>query len=170
MVDESIKIVLNKEGQMDFNPLYDHMEKSGLVFKNRRIRQAMGIATYNGIYLDMDKFCRYTDKSKYFVILHEMCHGKRIKKFGKKWLISQMSIDDFDAFCEYIINEEIIADRYATYVLFKLTGEVLPKESTQQLYLPKNQEEYKRMIRPLFGVVNNDEETYDKLFNTYLID
>jgi len=80
MIEESIKVVLEKQGSLDFKPLYTHMENSGLVFKNQRLRMVMGIATYAGIYLDMEKFGQYTDESKYFVILHEMAHGKRIQK------------------------------------------------------------------------------------------
>jgi hypothetical protein len=41
--------------------------------------------------------------------------------------------------------------------------------ATQQLHYAYKQEEYKNLIRPLFGHVNNDEEKYDKLFELYLI-
>jgi len=169
MIDESIKIVLEERGDLDFKPLYTLMEESGLEFKNQRLRQVLGVATYSGIFLDMEKFRNYTDDSKFFVILHEIAHGKRIKKFGKKWVIGRLSLEDFDEFVAGIIHEEILADRYASYVLFKLTGYSFPRQMTQQLHFPEKQEDYKRLIRPLFGMVKYSEEKYDQLFKQYLI-
>jgi len=54
-------------------------------------------------------------------------------------------------------------------MLFKLTGVSFPRSATQQLHYAYKQEEYKSLIRPLFGHVNNDEEKYNKLFESYLI-
>lgn len=169
MIDESIKRVLNKRNDLDFKPLYDLMEKSGLTFINQKLRQVMGIATFDAIYLDMEKFEQYTSESRYFVILHEMAHGLRIKKLGKAWLIGRLSLPEFDEFANAVIHEEIIADRYACRMIYRLIKYNYPRQATQQLHLPANQNYYKNIICGLFGKVQNNEENYNKLFETYLI-
>ncbi len=169
MIDKSIKDILEKDNDLDFKPLYELMEQSGLNFVNQKLLNVFGIATYGAIYLDMDKLIGYGDESKYFVILHEMAHGKRIKKFGKQWIIDNLSIENFENFVDSIVHEEIIADRYACYMLYKLTKQSFPRYQTQQLHLLGHKERYKGMIQHLFGVVQFDEAKYDKLFETYII-
>lgn len=168
MIDKSIKDELNKDN-FDFAPLYEIMEQSGLVFKNQRLHWALGIATFDTIYLDMAKFSSFTNESKYFIILHEMAHGKRIKKFGKKWVIERMSVENFEDFAQGVFVEEIIADRYACYMIWKLLKHSFPRHRTQQLHLPEVQEYYKPNIEPIFGKVQYKEENYNKLFDTYII-
>jgi hypothetical protein len=78
------------------------------------------------------------------------------------------SIDDFEKFCHHVIHEEIVADRYATYVYYLLNKEIFPKEATQQLDMEINKRRYQSTIKDLFGIVKNNEEDYVKLLESFV--
>ena len=167
-MDESIKIKLKKE--VDLSPLIALMEASGVDFKNRKLNGPFGMATYLSVYLDVDKLLDcFNTRMIWFIILHEMGHFRRIQKMGKDKPISMFSLEDYDAFCNHIISEEIFADRYACFIYYLNNKQEFPRLATQQLYLVENQQRYKMAIQPLFGVVKNKEENYIQLFESYII-
>lgn len=171
MIDESIKNHLqNKVGTLDFKALLDFMEASGIEYRKIGLRGAIGLCTDYCVYLDFNKLTQLNDKIMYFVILHETAHYKRMQKMGgKDWVISNLSIKDFDAFCESIITEEIIADRFASYVYFLLNKELYPRKMTQQLDLEDNQPYYRGQLKGVFNVVKNNEENYKNMITNFLI-
>jgi hypothetical protein len=171
-MDKSIgRILKKKNGGLDFTSLLKFMEESGIKFKNRKLRKVYGIATYQGVYLDMDKLVdHFNDRMIWYIILHEIGHFKRIEKIGKNKVIELLSHEDFDEFCNHIIGEEIIADRYACFVYFIFNKENFPREATQQLETPLRKLEYRGVISGLFGIIKNDEENYKKLFDSYVVD
>jgi len=169
MVDEVIKIVLKeKHGELNFNGLLEFMEFSSIDFKARKLRGPMGIATYFCIYLDMDKIDTYHDQMLFFVILHEIAHYKRIAKVGKEHIIKMLSLEDFEEFCTHVITEEIIADRYGCYVFYLLNKNIFPRGATQQLDIDYRRIQYKNTAKYLFGQIQNNEENYKKVLESFL--
>jgi hypothetical protein len=173
MIDESIKIAFkNNNMNLNFDGLLEFMESTGISYHNRKINGPMGIATYYCIYIDFNMIInRWGYNLLYFIILHETAHFKRIERMGgKDAVIKMLSIEDFEAFCEHVIGEEIFADRYACFVYQILNNETFPREATQKLHIKEVQERYKNTsaIR-LFGVVKNSEEIYKQLVNSFLI-
>lgn len=170
MVDESIKTLLKeKHGELDFNNLLFFMENTGIDFKARGLRGALGMTTSYCIYLDLDKFSCLNDKMLYFVIIHEMAHYKRINKVGVDFVIKMLSHENFDAFCEYIINEEIIADRYACFLFNLFNKQIFPKGATQRLDDNYYKHNYKNNLKMLFGVVQNNEKKYKELLESFVV-
>ena len=170
MVDETIKIILReKKSELNFRVLLSFMEATGIEFRDRILRGPMGIATYYCIYLDMTKIITYHEKMLFFVILHEIAHFKRIAKVGREHVIRMLSIEEFKPFCDHIINEEIIADRYACYVYQCLNQDEFPRTATQELHLDYRQREYERTAQHLFGVIKNNEENYKKLLESFVL-
>ncbi len=168
MIDESLRIILEeKHGYLNFNGLLAVMEASNIDFKDVRLKGPMGMASLDCIYLDTALMMPY-DKIFFFVIVHEMAHYKRILKLGRQHILSMMSCKDFDEFCGHIINEEIIADRYGRYCYYKLNGELFPEVATQQLENPYKQEQYRQIAVQLFGVIDNNEESYKKLVGKFI--
>ncbi len=104
-----------------------------------------------------------------FVIFHEVAHYKRIYKFGKDKLIEKLSIENFDNFFNFILCEELIADRYAMYVYYKLKKESFPLELTQNLHLEYNINRYRYVAVDFFDKVKNNEENYKKLMESFII-
>lgn len=172
MIDESIiKCVNELDKSLNTKGLVSFMQNSGIVFKDRSLKGPVGIATTYCIYLDIDKLTNhFPDRILYFVILHEMGHLKRITKLGKDKIISLLSLEDFDEFCEHVIGEELIADRYGCYLFWLLNKQIYPRYLTQELYLPENKLEYRRPSKLLFGVVKNSEENYKELIKTLIHD
>jgi len=170
MIDESIKTHLrSKPSQLDFEALISFMESTGIEYRDRRLRGPLGLTTYYCIYLDMEKLMTVHEKLMYFVILHETAHYKRIVKMGgKDGVIKVLSNEDFEEFFNHVIGEEIFSDRYACHVYHKLNKFNFPREATQQLHLEERQRQYKGNARQLFGVVQNNEENYKRLLESFV--
>lgn len=169
MIDESIRTVLNeKHGDLNFKGLLAHMEASGIDFKASGLIGPIGLATFYCVYIDMEKINAYHDKMLFFVILHEMGHFKRITKVGKDTIIGMLSLENFEEFFAHVIGEEIAADRYACYCYNLLNREVFPRHHTQQLDKPSNQSKYRFNARMLFGKIQNNEENYKRLLESFL--
>ena len=121
MITESIRKDLMKGGRkkplspppLNYKGLIKLLEKTDIEFMDSSLRDARGMATIDGIHLDMDILSHDDDRLCYFIILHEYCHGLRIKKMGKDAMISALSYEEFDDMAEHIIYEELLADRYA---------------------------------------------------------
>lgn len=171
MIDESIiKILNNKESKLDWKGLLDYMESTGIDYQNKKLRGPWGIATFYCIFLDMDMICRYDDKLLYFIILHETSHYKRIiKKGGKDGVIKTLSEEDFDVFFNSVVEEEIVADRYASLLYYQFNKISWPREATQQLNLGYKQENYVPIAKLLYGVVKNKEENYIELLESFIV-
>lgn len=167
MIDESIVNTLNKKGE-PFQKLLQFMKETNIPFKDRKLNGALGLTVIDCVYLNLEQLNRVPNSLYCFVILHEIAHYKRIAKLGKDDLIKNLSSDNFDVFCNYIINEEIIADRYGCYTYKCITDKIYPQHETQQLNRDYKKEQYKLMIKNWFGVVQNKEENYIKLMESVL--
>lgn len=167
--NEIIKLLENKPKQLDFKALIKFMIESDIQFKNENLISSVGIATLDNILIDINKITRYSDSLIYFIILHEIGHYKRITKLGREQIISNLSIMDFDNFTNSIVTEEMIADRYASFVFLKLNGLPFPRIQTQSLELEVNKMKYRLKTARYFGVIKNSEENYYKLINQFVL-
>lgn len=166
MIDESIKSsLLEKHGELNFNVLVKYMEDTEIFYYDRKMRGPIGVATPNGIYLDLFRLSNYNDKMIFFIILHEIAHYKRIAKMGVDYMVDMLSDKDFDNFCSRVINEEIIADRYGCLLYQSFNKEVFPRDATQQLHLPNKELKYKNKLVNVFGVVQHNSENWDNLLD-----
>ncbi len=172
MIDESlIECLKDKNGKYDFNQLIEFMEASNIVFKDRTLKNAAGIATYECIYLDSSNFdFKIPDFMIYFIILHEMAHYKRLHKYGEAYFINELSNENYDNLFEHVIYEEILADRYASRVFYILNNKVFPKYYTQCLDDPRKKAAYRYRIDFFFGKIKNNKKNYDDLFKEFIIE
>lgn len=149
--------------------LLTFMKEVGVSFKDASIINAYGIATFDSIFLDIEKLTNdVPERLFYFIILHEIAHYKRIKKMGREAVIKNLSSDDMDILHKHLLYEEIFADRYASLLYYRLTGELYPKTLTQQLDNPFRQEEYRIVSKTIFGRIQNDENKYNELLNSFI--
>lgn len=172
MIDRSIREeIWNNSREFNSIGLLKLMEDSGANFVDRNTIGIYGFATYHTVYLDLKRIKQFPPTFLFFVILHETAHFKRITKMGgKDGIIQLLSITDFDEFVDAVINEEVIADRYACYVFNVLNGRLLSREVTQNLHHEQARANYKNNnARFLFGVVKNDEETYHRLCESFFV-
>lgn len=170
MVEQSIKNALSKlDGIYKFNDLLTFMENSGIKFINKRLVGPMAVATLDGVLVDINNMKYCPDSLIYFIFIHEIAHMKRINKFGKEWFLAQLSIEDEELFLSEICKEEVIADRYACRIFYKLNKIIFPWTSTQQLNLPEKQKAYAPLvIHGYYKKVNNNEEMYNNLIQSFI--
>ena len=166
-MDTSIR---EKLKSIDLEPILCFMENTDIEFRDRKLAGPFGIATFYCVYLDIDKMINVFDLTTIgYIILHEIGHYKRIVKMGKEHVLSMLSNDYFYIFSEHIIHEEIIADRYASFVYKKLMNTILPNEITQQLNIESNKIKYVNGTRRLFGIIENNEDSYIKTLEGFII-
>ena len=105
----------------DFEVLIKFISSLDIKFTDCNLKGPYGMSTIYGIYLDMDKIIsRFHPMMIKYIILHEIGHYKRITKLGKEQVIKNLSLENYDEFCDSVIFEEIIADRYACLVYLRL--------------------------------------------------
>lgn len=172
MITEDIKNHLlerDEHSHLDFKGLVAFLEEAEFEFVDVELVGPIGMATVDKIYLDYDKLDATDDQMVFFIILHEYCHGLRMKKAGKEATIASLSLDDFDKMFEHIVYEEILADRYGSLMYHKFNKESFPVYRTQRLTESGPKERYKQTIKPLHGMVDNDEEKYNKLMESFIV-
>lgn len=165
-MDKSIR---EKLGEFtEFLTILDFMESTGIEFRDKKLRGVLGIATFYCVYLDISKMLANVNNQLIaHIILHEIGHYKRISKLGKEKVMSNLSIEDFDLFSDSIIEEEMIADRYACFIHYKLRGNS-DWRYMQGLDNPSRRNAYKGQTLNLFKVIDNKEENYIKLLESFV--
>ncbi len=157
----------NVEGLISF------MENSDIEYHMADLRGPLAMATFEGVFIDLKRIMSraWMDDTRliYFVILHETAHIKRMKKLGKKEILRNLSLDVFEEFFEHVVGEELIADRYGSYVYQKLNNEIFPNHMTQALDIKINKDRYQQTARGFFGRIQNDEKKYKELFEQFII-
>jgi len=157
---------------LKFNSILDITDELDVSFQDKKLHNSLGLATLYGLYYDSIKFSKHNidDKLIMFILLHEIAHYKRMVKLGKEFYLKELSIDDYDEFCESILYEEVFADRWARLMFYKLNNELYPIEMTQQLELNYNRIIYKKSCNFIFGEIKNNEENYKKLVENFIIE
>lgn len=168
MTTEFKNILLDKHGRNNYKALVSFIEDSNINIVNQHLNGAAGFAALNTIYLDFDLIDSHQqDDVLFHIILHEIGHYKRIQKMGKEKLFELLSLSDFEDFCAAVIKEEIFADRYGCAMFYHFNKAVYNRGYTQQLELKSRQNLYKEIAVHLFGVVENNEESYNKLVGKF---
>jgi hypothetical protein len=160
----------DETSHLDFKGLVAFLEASEFEFVDCRLFNVVGMATVHRIHLDIDKLNNFDNQFVFFIILHEYAHGIRMKKMGKAKIISMLSLEDFDELFEHVVNEELIADRYGRAIFHKFNGEEFPWYRTQMLDMETRRDAYEHVVRMLHGVVDNDEEKYKMLMESFIVD
>ena len=159
----------NTHNKLNFEGLFDLLETHNVRIRFVEFKvNAVGIATFDCIYVNLN-FLHRIDII-YYTILHEMGHYLRINRFGFEYYVEHFLNNTIEDFFKYVINEEIIADRYAGFV-----GHYLNKDNTcfrnysQGLEDVNKQEEYKELIEDLFDSIPKDYDEYVKFVHENIV-
>jgi len=163
----------NKHDNLNVDGLISFMENSDVNYYMADLNGPMGMATINGVYIDVNNvLSKYSNRINamllYFIILHETAHMKRITKLGKDKVLEKLSLTDFNDFFEHVVNEELIADNYGCLIYYILNKKKYPSNYTQNLGDVDNKERYKNTARGFYGQIQNDETKYNKLVNRFI--
>jgi hypothetical protein len=167
MLSEELKTtLLSRLKGFNTEPLIRLMDESDVSYHKTSLRGPLGMATFDAIHIDVDRI--YNDRMLYFIILHETSHYKRIQKFGVKKIIENLSDENFENFFQFLLNEELVSDRYGSLLFYKFNGQEYPKSLTQELTNEMNKNKFRHSARYFFGTVQNSEERYKKFMDSFI--
>lgn len=171
MLDEEFTSYLSSlNSDLNFKGLINHLNDSGITFKNNRLRNASGMTTFECIYIDIEALkWGFSDELVFFIFLHEMGHYKRILKYGKIHTLNNLSINDETSLYEYLMTEEDVADRYALHIYYKLNNKKTPSYIIEMLSSYGRKQQYRSGAKVLIGKVKNDEDNYINFMKDYLL-
>lgn len=172
MISENLRYELldrAEKSSLNFKALIAFMEESNFEFVGGHLRNALGLASPNRVFLDMRCMQMYDDEFVFFSILHEYAHLLSINKMGKDGMVSHFMERDKDKFSEHFIYEEILADRFGRLFFYHFNKRLFPNYRTQQLESKNNARLYKEEIIGMLGIVSGDED-YDRLLGEFLED
>jgi hypothetical protein len=168
MLSEDLKTtLLSRLKGFNTEPLFRLMDESDVSYHKTSLRGPLGMATIDAIHIDVDRI--YNDRMLYFIILHETSHYKRIQKFGVKKIIENLSNEDFEKFFQFLLNEELVSDRYGCLLYYKFNKQEYPKSLTQELTNEMNKISFRQSARYIFGRVQNSEERFDEYMNSFIV-
>lgn len=167
MLSEELKTtLLSRLKGFNTEPLIRLMDESDVSYHKTSLRGPLGMATFDAIHIDVDRI--RNDRMLYFIILHETSHYKRIQKFGVKKIIENLSDENFENFFQFLLNEELVSDRYGSLLFYKFNGQEYPKSLTQELTNEMNKNKFRHSARYFFGAVQNSEERYKKFMDSFI--
>ena len=118
---------LEYSSNFDFNGLKNIFNVYGIIVKDSVLKgDILGLTSFNSeIHFNMSKIKNLLENKIishadiFFLILHELCHFIRIKKYGKDYHIKNIITDNFDEFCEFLLYEEMVCDKFSTIYFYK---------------------------------------------------
>lgn len=154
---------------LNFIKLLDFINDSNIPIIDSKIVGALGMATYYKIYLDLENITNQPPMLRYFIILHEIGHFKRLQKKGLEYHLHKLSSSNVETIYTHILNEETIADNYGMFAFKRLTGNKYPYEMTQQIKEYENKLRYIDTAHSLIGRLNGTEDSYKIMIQQYII-
>ena len=137
MTIEGRIIELGENINIDLRPITQIMNKIGAELIDASIiGKSPALCLPGKIYLDLNKFETISnDELVPFILLHEIAHYKRFTNpyldlDNKTKNIGLMTVDEY---CELVIKEEMLADRWASLMYYIIYKNKFPKELTQKL-------------------------------------
>lgn len=154
----------------NFNELKEIIENNGvkLTYCDFAI-PALGFATFDGIYIKKNIDEIIDDDMIFFVIAHEFCHYLSFKKAGVEKHLEKLSSTDWNVFFKHVIHEEMLADKFGTFLFYKINKRVY-EGFTQKLHKKINQYKYGEVLKEeLFKKYSNNIKEYNELVNSLII-
>lgn len=157
------------ETDLNFIKLLGFINDNNIPIVDSTLVNALGMATYYKIHLDLKNIDNQPSLLRYFIILHEIGHYKRLQKKGLDYHLHKLSSDNVETIYTHILNEETIADNYGMLTFKLLTGNQYPYEMTQQIKEYENKIKFIDTAYSLIGKLNNSEDNYKAMIQQYII-
>lgn len=169
VIIRDIDILMDLVSDFDTSELEKEIKSIGAKIKITMLHEAVGITTPDTIYFDETRLKSYNPKKRLFVILHEFAHYKRIWK-SKTTLNELIKSQSEEEYIKFVIDEEILADRYASIQFFNITEELFPTWDMQNLHLKSRQDAYIPRLKAFYAFLReNPDLNYSDLIKTYII-
>ena len=167
---------LNNMSLLNFETILTITNESDIKIINACLSDdIVGLTTLDCIYIDIyDILSRLSvgeiNLSKvFFILLHEIAHKKRIDKSGVAYHLNMLTTSDFKSFYEFIILEELFADRWASFIFYVITRNKLDKSQTQELYIKSNKDLYVKSLKETHQLFKGTNFNYSEMIKQFLI-
>jgi hypothetical protein len=167
---------LNDLSFLKFEKLVEIINDSNIKIINACLSDdIVGLATLDCIYIDMCDILTRVDAGVinlhkvFFILLHEIAHKKRIDKSGVDYHLNMLTTPNFKRFYEFIISEEVFADRWASLVFYFINKKKIHTSQTQQLFIPTNKQSYINNLKETHKLFKTTNFNYDEVIKKFLI-
>jgi hypothetical protein len=141
-----------------FSTLINIINNDNINIVDASLKNILGFTTRDKIFIDLSFLINhFNEETITFIILHEIAHLKRIRKYSYEYILNNLINNNFEEFSDFIINEEIFCDRWATMMFYVLYGK-LYSGKTQNLESKKNQKRYKNRLISAHDVYKTHKE------------
>lgn len=161
-IEDFIEHGKSNDYDLNYDGLLELISKHNVNLKFCKFKlNVVGLATFDGIFINSKLIDRVD--VLYYAIIHEIAHKLRIIDLGFDAYSNNILKLDFESYFKHIVEEEIIADRYACII-----GSILNKEHksfnkyNQGLESSMRQEIYKPRLKELYDSIPNTYEEYVK--------
>lgn len=154
---ELIKKLKEEDSTLNWDGLVELCNAVEMRVVNFKVNVA-GMSLQNSIYIDVDALKRLKPYEVYYMILHELGHNKRNKNADAERKLIEYRKYDFEIFFEFLINEEITADRYAKTMFY-----ILNRATTnygQYLHLESKKNEYRNKAMMMYKTLPDNVKDY----------
>ena len=129
MTSEKYLNILTETSHLNFNGLLEYLTVNNIKLESYSFPDAykfgVAMATEQAIYLNDERVSEFGDSSIFHILLHEVGHYLRIRKIGVGQLDDEIgSIETGVVFMNYFINEEKIAERFASLMYYRLNKQI----------------------------------------------
>lgn len=170
-------IKMTEESGLNFTSVLDYANKRGLEVKDANlITTIFGLASHECIFVDIDKMLhairtkQITHDKALFIFYHEIAHYIRIHKIGVDEHVRLITNEDIVGYMDYVIREEIFADRWGSFMYYLNTRKQYPKHETQCLDNEINRRYYETRIAPEHKFfVGKTIDDYKEILKKYVI-
>lgn len=160
---DKLKVVFNPDNFDDFEGFVSVIEDSGvdLQLTEFRVPGVHGMYKNGTIFLNMDgAYADLFPKRVVFALLHELGHYKRDQKTDIDRIYN---MEDSQEIFDIMVQEERIADRYASFLYYKIFGEETSRDLKYRCYnMNYQQEKFMKDHCEMCANYNNEE------MNTYI--
>lgn len=127
---------IGEDDNLDMTKYINYIKSTGFDIVNTTLNHSVaGLVIKDKVYIDLGRLVEHNTPNKVilFIVLHEIAHAKRIAKIGIDEHLVSLTNKNFGEFADYVIKEEIFADRWASIMMYKLLGYEFPRGFTQEL-------------------------------------
>tara|TARA_R110000851_G_scaffold115810_5_gene241810 strand:- start:379 stop:918 length:540 start_codon:yes stop_codon:yes gene_type:complete len=176
MTFEDFIFKLNNSSVLHFESILEIVNDSNIKITNACLSDdIVGLTTLDCIYIDIYDILSRLSVGEinlhkvFFILLHEIAHKKRIDKFGVDYHLNMLTTSDFKSFYEFIIFEELFADRWAALIFYFINQKKFHKSQTQELYITSNKELYITNLNTTHKLFKSVNFNYDEMIKHFLI-
>ena len=167
---------LNNMSLLNFETILGMINESDIKIINACLSDdIVGLTTLDCIYIDIYDILTRVSVGEinlhkvFFILLHEIAHKKRIDKFGVEYHMNMLTTSDFKSFYEFIISEELFADRWASLVFYLINQKKFHISQTQQLHITPNKELYINNLKETHNLFKATNFNYGDMIKQFLI-